>query len=94
MVAQLALPFEQDLISRRLPGLSQGAFVDPGRCWLGSVFLNVCIFLQEGGFIMRQGEELKWGHLSAPDSGLASPAKIAERHTPWAGGTCVLCLLG
>lgn len=82
MVSQLAILFERDLISCRLPRPSQGAFVDPGRCWFGSVFFNVCISLQEGGgFIMGREEELKCSHLSAPDSGLASSAKITEPHT-------------
>lgn len=66
VVEQLAILFERDLISCRLPWLSQGAFVDPGRCWFGTVFFNVCISLQEGGFVMGQEEELKCSHLSAP----------------------------
>lgn len=87
MVEQLAIHFERDLISCRIPLPSQGAFVDPGRCWFGSVFFNVCISLQEGGFVMGQEEELKCSHLSAPDSGLASSAEIAESLTqPLAGG--------
>lgn len=65
VVAQLAILFEHDLISCRLPWLSQGAFVDPGRCWFGSVSFSVCISLQERGFIMGQEEELKCSHLSA-----------------------------
>lgn len=93
MVAQLAILFECDLISCRLPWLSQGAFVDPGRCWFGSVFFNVCISLQEGRFIMGQEEELKCGHLSTPDSGLASSAKITERasQSPWGVRDALLC---
>lgn len=41
---------------------------------------------------MRQGEELKCSHLSAPDSGLASSAKITESCTPPGQKVLVCCV--
>lgn len=42
---------------------------------------------------MGQEEELKCSHLSTPDSGLASSAKITERasQNPWGARDALLC---